>query len=84
MIAKVRNSAASPAHAAAPRRQPAVRWAAAPLAVSCLGRDGGVEEAAGRRPGARRPYPAGDPLGAAGFRRGPASRGVALGRRQVF
>ncbi len=45
----------------AARRQPAVRWAAAPIAVSRLGRDHGVEEAAGRRPGARRPYAAGPP-----------------------
>ncbi len=65
----------------AARRQPAVRWAAAPIALSCLWHGGGVEEAPGRRPGARRPYPAGDPLGAAGFRRGSAPEGHSRGRR---
>ncbi len=56
-----------------------MRWAAAPVAVSRHRRDDGVEEAPGRRPGARRPYPAGYPLGA-GFRRGKAPEGRPRGR----
>jgi hypothetical protein len=51
-----------------------VRWAAAPVAVSRLGRDDGVEEAGGRRPGARRPYSA-----ASGVPSRPGARGARPG-----
>jgi len=62
--------------------------AAGPVAVSRLWRDGGAEEAAGRGYphsgcGARRPHPAGYPMGVAGCRRGPASEGWFRGRRNL-
>ncbi len=78
----------------AARRQPAVRSAAAghPLRGIALQRVAPCQACsvtaswrspamAGRRPGARRPYSAGDPLGTAGFRRGRAPEGHSRRRK---